>query len=59
METRLKNNLFRAIVDVERSKVELKAAEAEYEKLYREVQRRGAKNERRRKARKIQSDKRT
>lgn len=51
-ETRLKNNLFRAIIEVERYKVELKVAQAEYDKLYKEVQRRATWNVKRRKTRK-------
>jgi hypothetical protein len=47
---RLRRKLFEAVLAVHRARLALNEAQAEYDRLYREVERRGRWNQRRRKA---------
>lgn len=49
-EVRLRRKLFEAVLAVHRARLALNEAQAEYDRLYREVERRGRWNQRRRKA---------
>lgn len=50
-EVRLKNKLIRAVMAVHEARMALNRAQNEYDRLYREVERRGRWNQKRRKSR--------